>query len=99
MGGSVISALTSVTSTPRQPFNLIISNVPAATRPLYWNGAKMTDDNPLSMIMEGQSINITVTRYVDKLSFGIVGNRTSVPRLQRLLDHIDTGLSDPEAAN
>jgi len=59
----------------------------------------MTDGYPLSMIMEGQAIDITVTRYVDKLSFGIVGNRTSVPHLQRLLGHIDTGLSDPEAAN
>jgi len=95
MGGAVISALTGVTSTLRQPFNLIISNVLAATRPLYWNGAKMTDGYPLSMIMEGQAINITVTRYVDKLSFGIVGNRTSVPHLQRLLGHIDIGLSDP----
>lgn len=97
MGGALVSALTGVTRTPRQPFNLIISNVPAGSRPLYWNGAEMTEIYPLSMIMEGQALNITVTRYVDKFAFGIVGCRTAVPRLQRLLIHLEQALLDLES--
>jgi hypothetical protein len=96
MSGAAVSALTGVTSTPRQPFNLIVSNVPATSHPLYLNGAEMTDIYPISMISEGQRMNITVTRYADHLTFGIVGDRTSLPSLQRMLVHLENALVDLE---
>jgi diacylglycerol O-acyltransferase len=94
MGGAVLSAFG--ISAPRQPFNLIISNVPATSVPLYWNGAQMTDLYPISMISEGQAVNITVTRYAEKLAFGIVGDRKAVPHLQRMLVHIENAVAELE---
>jgi len=96
MGGAVLSAMG--IGTPRQPFNLIISNVPASQQPLYWNGAQMTDIYPISMISDGQALNITVTRYADKTIFGIVGDRKAVPHLQRMLIHVENALADLEKA-
>lgn len=96
MGGSAVSALTGITATPRQPFNLVISNVPATTVPLYLNGAQLTDIYPISMISEGQAINITVTSYAEHITFGIVGDRKAVPHLQRLLTHLENALADLE---
>jgi diacylglycerol O-acyltransferase / wax synthase len=96
MSGAALSALTGVTKTPRQPFNLIISNVPATTHPVYFNGAEMTDIYPISMVSDGQRMNITVTRYADFLTFGIVGDRTSLPSLQRMLVHLENALVDLE---
>jgi diacylglycerol O-acyltransferase len=46
----------------------------------------------------GQALNITVTSYVDSMEFGLIGDRRSVPHLQRLLGHLDHALSDLERA-
>ena len=92
MGGVVVSSLTGITALPRYPFNLIISNVPAANRPLYANGARMTDIYPVSMISEAQAMNVTLTRYDDQMTFGIVGDRRALPHLQRMLVHLDDAL-------
>ncbi len=96
MGGSLFSAFTGVTALPRQPFNLVISNVPATSETLYYNGAEMTDIYPVSMISEGQAMNITLTRYADQMTFGIVGDRKALPSLQRMLVHLDQALSSLE---
>lgn len=98
MGGAIISSLTGITSLPRQPFNLIISNVPAPNQPLYWNGAQMTDIYPVSMISEAQAMNITLTRYNNQMTFGIVGDRRALPHLQRMLIHLDAALEALEKA-
>lgn len=93
MGGAIISSLTGIAALPRHPFNLIISNVPATNVPLYYNGARMTDIYPVSMISEAQAMNITLTRYDDVMTFGIVGDRRALPHLQRMLVHLDEALA------
>ncbi|WP_026426008.1 WS/DGAT/MGAT family O-acyltransferase [Actinokineospora inagensis] len=79
-------------------FNLMISNVPGPTEPLYWNGARMLGVYPVSVPYEGQALNITVTSYAGSLEFGLTGCRRSAPHLQRLLTHLDTELTDLERA-
>ncbi|WP_182481373.1 WS/DGAT/MGAT family O-acyltransferase [Nocardioides immobilis] len=98
MGGAVLSSFTGITALPRHPFNLIISNVPATNRPLYYNGARMTDIYPVSMISEAQAMNVTLTRYDDLMTFGIVGDRRALPHLQRMLVHLDEALTALEKA-
>lgn len=98
MGGVIISSLTGVTSLPRHAFNLIISNVPATNQPLYYNGARMTDIYPVSMISEAQALNITLTRYANQMTFGLVGDRRALPHLQRMLIHLDDALAALEKA-
>jgi diacylglycerol O-acyltransferase len=80
------------------PFNLVISNVPGPTEPLYWNGARMSGMYPLSIPLDGQAMNITLTSYAGQLHFGIVGCRRSVPSLQRLLVHLEESLQGLEDA-
>lgn len=98
MGGVIISSLTGVAALPRHAFNLIISNVPATNHPLYYNGARMTDIYPVSMISEAQAMNITLTRYDNQMTFGIVGDRRALPHLQRMLIHLDDALAALEKA-
>lgn len=98
MGGAIISSVMGITKLPRHPFNLIISNVPAAEHPLYFNGAEMTDLYPVSMISEAQAMNITLTRYANFMTFGIVGDRRALPHLQRMLIHLDSALAELEKA-
>ena len=80
------------------PFNIVISNVPGAREPMYWNGARLDGNYPLSIALDGQALNITLTNNADNLDFGLVGCRRSVPHLQRLLIHLEDSLADLEKA-
>src|SRR3954451_1039600 len=80
------------------PYNLVISNVPGPTEPLYWNGAKLQGVFPLSIPTMYQALNITVTSYNGNMEFGLIGDRRSVPHLQRLLTHLEDSLADLEKA-
>ena len=53
---------------------------------------------PLSAILDGQALNITLVSNAGNLDFGLVGCRRSVPHLQRLLAHLESSLKDLEAA-
>ncbi len=70
------------------PVNLVISNVPGPREALYLAGATLLHYYPVSTIVEGQGLNITVQSYRDTLDFGLVGARELVPDLDDLADLI-----------
>ncbi len=80
------------------PFNIVISNVPGPSEPLYYAGARLDGSYPLSNIPDGQALNITLVNNAGNLDFGLVGCRRSVPHLQRLLAHLESSLKDLEQA-
>lgn len=80
------------------PFNLVISNVPGPRHPLYWTGARLDGNYPLSIALDGQAMNITLANNADNLDFGLVGCRRSVPHLQRILGHLEDSLKSLELA-
>lgn len=80
------------------PFNIIISNVPGPTQPMYCGGARLDGNYPLSIVLDGQALNITLANNAGNLDFGLVGCRRSVPHLQRLLVHLESSLTDLENA-
>jgi diacylglycerol O-acyltransferase / wax synthase len=86
-----------VSSTP-PPFNIVISNVPGPTEPMYWGGARLDGNYPMSIALDGQALNITVVNNAGNIDFGLVGCRRSVPHLQRLLGHLESSLKDLERA-
>ncbi|KUH80816.1 MULTISPECIES: wax ester/triacylglycerol synthase family O-acyltransferase [unclassified Mycobacterium] len=68
------------------PFNVVISNVPGPRQPLYFAGAKLCHQFPLSIVTDGLGLNITVTSYLDRLDFGVVVDREVVPDVWDLVD-------------
>lgn len=82
----------------RPPFNLVISNVPGPKEPLYWNGSRLDGVYPLSIPVQGQALNITVTSYAGMMEFGLIGCRRTVPHLQRLLSGLEEELVALEKA-
>ncbi|HEX4903186.1 MAG TPA: wax ester/triacylglycerol synthase family O-acyltransferase [Acidimicrobiales bacterium] len=82
----------------RPAFNVVISNVPGPKQPLYWNGARLTGNYPLSVLTDGQAVNITTASYAGSLDFGILGCRRAVPSLQRLLGYLEEELVELESA-
>jgi len=99
IGGLFFGLIPGYLSTASPPFNIVISNVSTEpSEPLYWRGARLDGNYPLSIPLDGQAVNITVTNNADNLDFGLVGCRRSVPHVQRLLGHLETSLKDLERA-
>lgn len=79
-----------------QSYNVIISNVPGPKKTLYFNGAKLEGMYPVSIVLDGFALNITLNSYVDKLEFGLIACRRTLPHMQRLLDDLEQGLKELE---
>lgn len=62
----------------RPPLNLVISNVPGPRGSLYCAGAELVSNFPISVIVDGVGLNITVVSYKDRVDFGIVGDREQI---------------------
>jgi hypothetical protein len=72
----------------QMPGNLVISNVPGPRVARYSAGAKVLHYYPVSTIVDGQGLNVTVQSYLDTLDFGLVGCTELVPDLWDLMDDI-----------
>ncbi|MGH9086292.1 MAG: WS/DGAT/MGAT family O-acyltransferase [Acidimicrobiales bacterium] len=81
------------------PFNLTISNVPGPRVPLYLGGAAMEHFYPVSVVAEGQGLNMTVQSYLDNLDFGLVADRDLVPDLWELCDGLTAAMEELLAAS
>jgi diacylglycerol O-acyltransferase / wax synthase len=82
----------------RPPINLVVSNVPGPSAPLYVAGARLQGLWSMGPILENIGLNITVWSYVDQLNFGLVGCPELTPDLARLADLLLPALEDLEAA-
>ncbi len=78
--------------------NVCISNVPGPTKPLYWRGARLEATYPVSIPGHSMALNITAQSYAGTLNLGFIGDRESVPHLQRLAVHTGEALEELEAA-
>jgi diacylglycerol O-acyltransferase len=70
------------------PFNLCVSNVPGPNVPVYLCGAKLLAHYPVSVITDGQGLNITVIGYLGQLHFGLLSCRELVPDLDNLAGYL-----------
>lgn len=82
----------------RPMFNVVISNVPGPKKPLYFDGAVMEAFYPVSLIFNGQAMNVTITSYVDSLDFGFTGCRKLVPEIDQFPRYLTQAFDDLEAA-
>jgi WS/DGAT/MGAT family acyltransferase len=98
MAPSILTMLTPIAGRIRPMFNVTVSNVPGATKPLYFRGARMEASYPISMIFHSIALNITCQSYADGLAFAFVGCRDSLPHLQNLAVYTADALNSLEAA-
>ena len=78
----------------RPPVNLVISNVPGPRSPLFLAGAKLEAHYPVSVVVDGVGLNITVMSYLDHLDFGIVADRDQVADTWALMDRLTHSLQE-----
>jgi diacylglycerol O-acyltransferase / wax synthase len=97
MAPMMLSQIPGAVGRVRPAFNLVISNVPGPTKPLYFRGFHMDAYYPMSIPFHGYGLNITVVSYVDQLDFGFIGCRDGLPHLQRLAVYSREALEELEA--
>ena len=80
-----------------QVANLVISNVPGPTVPLYMAGARMLTNYPTSIVVHGMALNITVQSYDQSLDFGLMADAAAMPDVAELADAIRIAFDDLRA--
>jgi len=70
------------------PFNVTISNVPGPNVPVYLCGAKLLAHYPVSVVTDGQGLNMTVVGYLGKLHFGLTACRELIPDIDTLASYL-----------
>jgi diacylglycerol O-acyltransferase len=81
----------------RPMYNVVISNVPGPKEKRYLNGAEVFSVHPVSFIMQGQALNITLYTYADKITFVFTACRELLPSVQRLVTHTINALESLES--
>jgi diacylglycerol O-acyltransferase len=74
--------------------NVVISNVPGPTAPLYAAGARMATYWPLSIPEHGLGLNITVMSYAGAMGFGFTTARAAVPDARKLSAALTAALDE-----
>jgi WS/DGAT/MGAT family acyltransferase len=74
--------------------NVVISNLPGPTDPVYAAGARVEAAYPHGPVLEGAGMNITVMRYQDSLDLGVIACRQSVPDVGEIALGFCTAVGD-----
>ncbi len=79
-----------------QAFNIVVSNVPGPKEARYWNGGRVDGMYPVSIVMDGTALNITLNSYAGNLEVGLIACRRVLPHMQKLLHYLEAGLTELE---
>jgi len=77
--------------------NLAISNVTGPQVPLYLAGARMVTFHPLSIVLHGLALNITIQTYAGSVDFGVIADKKAVPHVQDLADALEEAFEEAKA--
>jgi diacylglycerol O-acyltransferase len=67
--------------------NVLISNVRGPNEPLYLGGARLEALCPVSTLLAGMGLNITLMSYAGKVVIAFTANATALPHLGRLAQY------------
>ncbi len=77
--------------------NLVISNVPGTPVPLYLAGAEFLSFHPLSIIMHGLGLNMTIQTYAGHVDFGIIADKKALPHASDLAKAVESAFAEAQA--
>jgi WS/DGAT/MGAT family acyltransferase len=110
-GGATMDAYTALLMTPFlgqamlgvggigiQAANVVISNVPGMKEERYFDGSRVEEYYPLSLLFHGQALNITCVSNARTLCIGYTGCRDTVPSLQKIAVYSGEALEELEQA-
>ncbi|MET1003078.1 MAG: wax ester/triacylglycerol synthase family O-acyltransferase [Acidimicrobiia bacterium] len=78
----------------RPAINMIVSNVPGPSFPLYLAGARLVALHPLGPLLADAGLNLTVMSYMDHVDFGFIACRELVPDVAALAALVPDALAE-----
>lgn len=82
----------------RPPYNVVISNVPGPLEPQYMASAPLERLTPFGVLYHGVGLMIIAVTASERMSIGFIGDRDSLPHLQRIAVYTADELDRLEAA-
>lgn len=79
-------------------FNVIITNVPGPSRPLYLGGAKLLQQLGSGPVIDGVGLIIVITSYAGSIGLGLTSCREIFPDIDVLARYLVKALDDLERA-
>lgn len=79
--------------------NLVVTNVPGPSSPLYLMGSLMLEAFPVVPLAGNLTLSIGILSYLDQLTIGLWADRGQFPDLQVLARAIGRGFDELEAAH
>ena len=80
------------------PYNVVISNTPGPRQPLYFGGARQAASYPVSLVLDGVGLHISLVSNDGQVHAGLVACRESLPDLWGLVDNLEPALAEITAA-
>lgn len=98
MGPFLSQAILGFGGRGRPASNVVISNVPGPAETRYIDGARLLEIYPVSLLFNGQALNITAVSYDGEFNIGFTGCRDSIPSLQKIAVYAGEELDELESA-
>lgn len=98
IGPTVLLPMLPLTSWVRPSYNLPISNVPGPQQQSYFNGARVDEVYPVSVVYDGMALNVTVCSYADQIGVGYVADRDVLPGIDDLVPLTEKAMAELEQA-
>jgi diacylglycerol O-acyltransferase / wax synthase len=86
-------ALSRMVASPRT-YNLVVSNIPGPTEPLYMLGCELEEVYPVVPLSDRHALSIGMTTVGDEAFFGIYADRETVPDADELAECLDEALDE-----
>jgi diacylglycerol O-acyltransferase / wax synthase len=75
-------------------FNLVVSNIPGPTQPLYMRGCRLVEAYPVVPLAERHAVSIGVTTLADRACFGLYADRKALPDVELLARDVDDAIDE-----
>jgi len=90
---AVQHTLSRLIASPRT-FNLVVSNIPGPTEPLYMLGCPLQATYPVVPLADRHALSVGMTTVRDVACFGVYADRTTLPDADGLARDIDEAISE-----
>jgi diacylglycerol O-acyltransferase / wax synthase len=89
----VQQAMSHLAASPRA-YNLVISNIPGPSEPLYMRGCRLRAAYPVVPLSDRHALSIGLTTIGDGAFFGLYADRQTLPDADELAGHLDRALDE-----
>lgn len=91
--GVVQRTISKIFASPRT-FNLVVSNIPGPSEPMYMRGCRLRGAYPVVPLADHHALSIGMTSVDGRACFGVYADRDAIPNARRFAQDIDGAIEE-----